>query len=127
MFILYANIWHRIGLKQFIKQDKQIPILLIMFPTMGQNFAFLYPFSHTLLSKVHENLKKIHSYTLFPILTLISQYRFNLLEFLLFPLMRYLMGIVFILALFIPQHRPTHYFGQAFTIIPFCYYYIIVK
>ncbi len=93
----------RIGLKQFIKQDKQIPILLILFPTMGQNFAFLYPFSHTLLSKVHENLKKIHSYTLFPILTLISQYRFNLLEFLLFPLMRYLMGIVFILALFIPQ------------------------
>lgn len=93
----------RILLKQFIKSDKQIMILLVLFPEMGQNFAFLYPFSQTLLGLFHENLKKIHSYAMFPLLSLLSQFRFNLIEFFLFPIMRYIMGFVFILSLILPS------------------------
>ena len=93
----------RIFLKQWIKSDKQIIILLLLFPMTGQNFAFLYPFSHTLMGLFHENLKKIHAYALFPILSLLSQFRFNLIEFILFPLMRYIMGLVFLLALILPS------------------------
>ena len=93
----------RIFLKQWIKSEKQIVILLILFPMTGQNFAFLYPFSRTIMGMFHENLKKLHAYALFPILSLLSQFRFNLIEFFLFPLMRYIMGIVFMLALILPS------------------------
>ncbi|QIK70450.1 hypothetical protein G7062_09110 [Erysipelothrix sp. HDW6C] len=87
----------RVMLKDLVSKEKQVIILLILFPGSVTNIAFILVFGKFLISGLSMRLKDSYAITLY--LNLRVLYRFNPLELALYKVTRIVCGLVYIGAL----------------------------
>lgn len=93
----------RMILSRLFSRKNSAIILLFLYPGTAFTFNFLFPNGDLILSSLSSKLQNIPKIARFPSLILLSSHRFNTVEYLMFPVIRIVSGLLFIVALVLPS------------------------
>lgn len=93
----------RLILTKVLGKEKSGISLLILYPGSALSFHFLFPFFKDILTGISVHFRSISFKVLVPFLSLISSYRFSIVEFFLYPIFKLISGYLFWIVLLVPM------------------------